>query len=71
VARATELADASDFRLACHLVELAVQAAPDDVGVHRARADIYDRRRQVEGSLMAKGIYGWAARESSAVVDAE
>ena len=61
-----ELADAGDFRLACHLVELAVAAAPDDRSVHAARADVYGRRRHAEVSLMAKGIYGWAARQSQA-----
>jgi alkyl sulfatase BDS1-like metallo-beta-lactamase superfamily hydrolase len=62
--RALELADEGDLRLACHLVELAAQAEPDDVEVHGARADIYDRRRRVEHSLMAKGIYRWAADQS-------
>jgi alkyl sulfatase BDS1-like metallo-beta-lactamase superfamily hydrolase len=64
VRRAAELADAGDFRLACHLVELAVAASPDDRAVHAARADVYGRRRHAEASLMAKGIYGWAERQS-------
>jgi alkyl sulfatase BDS1-like metallo-beta-lactamase superfamily hydrolase len=66
VARARELAAAADFRLACHLVEMAVGAAPDDAGAHGARAEIYAERRKRESSLMAKGIYGDAARESEA-----
>ena len=66
VRRARELADDDDFRLACHLVELAAAAAPDDRDVHEARAELYDRRRHAEASLMAKGIYGWAARQSKA-----
>jgi alkyl sulfatase BDS1-like metallo-beta-lactamase superfamily hydrolase len=61
--RALELA-ADDARLACHLVEFAVQAAPDDAGVHRIRADVYQQRRDRETSLMAKGIFGFAANES-------
>jgi alkyl sulfatase BDS1-like metallo-beta-lactamase superfamily hydrolase len=69
VERATALADEGDFRLACQLVELAVQAAPDDRAAHGARADIYAARRSAESSLMAKGIYGWAARQSRAVAD--
>ena len=69
VRRADELADAGDFRLACHLVELAAAAAPDDRAVHEARADVYGRRRRAESSLMAKGIYGWAARQSEARVE--
>ncbi len=66
-ARATELAEAGDLRLACHLVELAGHAAPDDVAVHRARHDVYDRRRRSELSLMARGIYAAAARSSAAI----
>jgi len=68
--RALELADAGDFRLACHFVELAAQADPDDVEIQRARADVYDRRRHDERSLMAKGIFGWAARQSTTSVSA-
>ncbi len=64
VERAKGLAAEGDLRLACQLVELAVQADPDDVAAHRARAEIYDTRRRAESSLMAKGIYGWAVRES-------
>jgi len=52
--------------LACHLVELAAQAAPDDARVHGARAAIYAERRRRESSLRAKGIYGAAARDSEA-----
>ena len=68
VRRALELGDAQDFRLACHLIELAVQAEPDDVGAHQARSELYGLRRRHEGSLMAKGIYGWAARQSDELV---
>ncbi|MDZ7679342.1 MAG: alkyl sulfatase dimerization domain-containing protein [Acidimicrobiales bacterium] len=64
VDRARALADAGDLRLACQLVELATQAAPDDLDAHGARAEIYQARRRAESSLMAKGIYGWAARQS-------
>ena len=51
------------------LVELAVQAEPESRDAHGARADIYGERRRSESSLMAKGIYGFAARESRAVID--
>ncbi len=64
--RALELADAGDLRLACHLVELAVAAAPDHEGAHRVRAEVYWRRRKYERSLMSKGVYAAAARESEA-----
>ncbi|MGI9602934.1 MAG: alkyl sulfatase dimerization domain-containing protein, partial [Acidimicrobiales bacterium] len=48
VQRAHQAADDNDLRLACSLVELAVQAAPDDHGAHGARAEIYRARRQEE-----------------------
>lgn len=65
--RAEALAAAGDLRLACSLVELAARAAPDSKVAHGARAEIYRARRKAETSLMAKGIYGTAARESWAV----
>jgi alkyl sulfatase BDS1-like metallo-beta-lactamase superfamily hydrolase len=63
--RALAVAD-DDIRLACHLVELAVQAEPQNRRAHGARAEIYQRRRDAETSLMAKGIFGAAANESKA-----
>jgi glyoxylase-like metal-dependent hydrolase (beta-lactamase superfamily II) len=62
-ARAAEVADAGDLRLACQLAEWAAQAAPDDASVHEARAEIYDRRRAAETSLMARGVFREAARQ--------
>ncbi len=62
--RADELAGAGDLRLACHLAELAGLAAPEDHAVQTIRADVYERRRKGESSLMAKGIYASAVRES-------
>ncbi len=69
VARAGELAEAGELRLACHLVELAAAARPDDRAVHAVRADVYERRRKHERSLMAKGVYGHAARTSRSVAE--
>ncbi len=63
-ARARQLCEAGDLRLACHLVELAALAEPDDKEVHAARAEVFQARRDSETSLMAKGIYGYAAGES-------
>lgn len=68
--RAVELAEAGDFRLASHLIDFAGLAAPDDIAVHGARAELYLARRRDETSLMSKGIFRAAARESQAVVDA-
>ena len=63
-ARAIELADAGDLRLAGHLAEMAALAAPEDVKVAGARADVFERRVESEASTMAKGIFGWAVAES-------
>jgi len=63
--RAAELAP-SDLRLACHLAELAALAEPANKHVHALRADVFQRRRDSETSLMAKGIFGSAANESKA-----
>ena len=65
--RAQQVAEAGDVRLAGNLIELAGLAAPDDPGVHRIRAELLRDRAAVETSLMAKGIYGAAARDSDAV----
>jgi len=62
--RALEVAEAGDLRLAGHLAELAAQAAPDDKGVHAARADVFGRRADAERSTMSKGVFQWAADES-------
>lgn len=64
VTRALALCERGDLRLACQLIELAVQAAPEDKAIHAARFDIYKTRRKAETSLMAKGIYGQAATDS-------
>ncbi len=64
--RALEVAAAGDMRLAGHLAELATQAAPDDPGVHAARAEVFGRRAHDEASTMSKGIFSWAEHESQA-----
>ena len=68
--RARDIAQSGDMRLACHLADFAGWAAPDDPDVHTARAEIYEARRKSESSLMAKGIFKGASRESQAVVKA-
>ena len=50
--------------------DLAGWAAPQDPAVHTARAVVYRARRSAETSLMAKGIFRGAARESEAVIKA-
>jgi alkyl sulfatase BDS1-like metallo-beta-lactamase superfamily hydrolase len=61
--RASALADAGDLRLACHLAELAAQAAPEDAGIRAVRATVYGRRADGERSTMSRGIFRWAAEE--------
>ena len=66
--RAQDLIE-SDIRLACHLVEMAAQAAPSNTDIHIIRAEVYQYRRNTETSLMAKGIYGSAAGESQSQIE--
>ncbi len=70
MARARELASSGDLRLACHLADFAGWAAPEDPDIHRGRSEIYETRRKSESSLMAKGIFKGASRESDAVIKA-
>jgi hypothetical protein len=55
---------AGDARLACHLVEFAALAAPDDAAIRAARAEVLRARAESEHSLMARGIFNAAAAES-------
>jgi alkyl sulfatase BDS1-like metallo-beta-lactamase superfamily hydrolase len=62
--RAEALAAAGDLRLAAQLAELAMQADPDDATVHGVRAAVYRQRVAAEASVMAQGVFAWAAAES-------
>jgi alkyl sulfatase BDS1-like metallo-beta-lactamase superfamily hydrolase len=64
LARADELAAAGDLRLACHLVEFAVLAAPSSAAAHTARAAIYGARAGEQESSMARNILNHAALSS-------
>ncbi len=64
LARAAELADAGDLRLACHLAEFAVLAEPASEEAHRVRADVYSRRAGGQESSMARNILTHAAEAS-------
>ena len=68
--RAVELAASGDLRLACHLADFAGWAAPDDPEIHHMRADVYEVRRKNEASLMSKGIFKGAMRESEKIIKA-
>lgn len=62
--RAEALARSGNLRLACHLAEFAVQSAPSDLGLWRVRAQVFGKRAETEASLMARGVYAAAARET-------
>jgi Tfp pilus assembly protein PilF len=62
--RAEALTADGDVRLACHLVEMAYLADPDDLSIHAIRATVYDARRRAETSFMATGIYRAASLDS-------
>lgn len=62
--RAESLATDGDLRVACHLVEMAHLADPDNATIHGIRAAVYEARRKVETSFMATGIYRAAALDS-------
>ena len=67
--RAEALLESGEDRLACHLIEFATQAAPDDAGLQAIRAKIYQRRAARETSLMSKGIFRSAANESGEALE--
>ncbi len=69
VDRAQAEAQAGNLRLACHLIDFAGWAEPNDPEVHAARADIYRQRRSAETSLMSKGVFAAAARESERALE--
>jgi len=53
--------DAGELRLAGHLAELAALGSAEE---HGTRAKVNELRAANESSVMAKGIFNWAARES-------
>ncbi|MEF8888022.1 MAG: alkyl sulfatase dimerization domain-containing protein [Haloarculaceae archaeon] len=58
--RALALAD-DDIRVACHLADYALEAAPDDDAVQEAVVEVYERRALAEENLMSGNIYSSAA----------
>jgi alkyl sulfatase BDS1-like metallo-beta-lactamase superfamily hydrolase len=60
-----ERADDEALRLAAHLTEWLAQARPDSARAHEMRARVYAARVAAETSTMAKGVFGWAVRESA------
>jgi len=65
VERALARMEEGALALACHLIEWAAQAAPDDASVHGARARIYAARAAQSESTLSYRIYDAAAQESA------
>jgi len=61
IAEAQRLADTGDLALSCHLADYALEASPDETEVQTAVAAIYERRAEVETSLMAINLFRSAA----------
>ena len=61
---ARELAGEDELRLAGHLAELAVRAAPELAAAAEARAEVNERRAAAASSTMARGVFKSAAAES-------
>jgi glyoxylase-like metal-dependent hydrolase (beta-lactamase superfamily II) len=59
--RAKAIAQTGDLRLACHLADYALEAAPEDSHVQSVVAQIYERRAASETSLMAINLFRSAA----------
>lgn len=61
VDRAERLASDGDHRLAGHLADFALEAAPDDEAVAERVAAIYRERAEAESSLMSRNLFESAA----------
>lgn len=59
-ARAHNLAEEGKLRLACHLADYAVEAAPENETVQEQTTAVYDARAENEESLMATNIFNSA-----------
>lgn len=59
--RAEELLDAGESRLACHLADRALEAAPSVDGVQRRVAAVYEQQAEDATDLMSQNIYASAA----------
>jgi glyoxylase-like metal-dependent hydrolase (beta-lactamase superfamily II) len=66
VDKAREIARTGDLRLACHLADYALEAAPGDPHVKDIVAQIYEDRASSETSLMALNLFRAAAAFATA-----
>lgn len=71
IGRAEAIVATGDMRLACHLADYAMEAAPSDPDIRDAVAKLYELRAAGESSLMSESLYKSAAvyaREGRAFV---
>ncbi len=59
--RARALVAGGDARTACHLLDFALEAAPDRADIQAAVAELYEARAATETSLMAINLFRSAA----------
>ncbi len=71
VAALVDRGDDAALRLAGHLAEWLVAADPGSAVAHRSRLRVFQARAAAERSTMAKGVFGWAARESHRAAGAD
>jgi len=64
--RATSIAQTGDIRLACHLADYALEAAPEDGHVKEIVARVYEQRATSETSFMAVNLFRTAAAYANA-----
>ena len=64
--RAATIAQTGDVRLACHLADYALEAAPKDTHVQETVARVYEQRAASEASLMAINLFRSAAAYATA-----
>ncbi len=64
--RAQVLMAEGELAIACHLVDWAMAAEPDNREVHELRAEVYSRRASESRATMTRGIFRAAAWDSRA-----
>ncbi|MFX1376438.1 MAG: alkyl sulfatase dimerization domain-containing protein [Promethearchaeota archaeon] len=69
--RATELMNAGELRMACHLAEWAWLDSPNDKSISEIASKVFITRAKSENSTMAVGIYLSAARNMGGNPDKE
>jgi Tfp pilus assembly protein PilF len=65
VERALAKMQGGDLALACHLIDWAASAAPQEARVHEARARIYGARAAESTSTLSYRIFNAAAQDSA------